>query len=295
MHRSVRLLTSTFVVVLALAGVAACSSDDDGGDSSSPETTASSAPADSSTTTAPDDAACTTASTGPMQIVLGNDDGVGDEAIDVLIDTLKSSDMAVNVSVVTPAEERSGSSDATTPDGVTNTQTTTPGGNVAYAVDGTPADAVAVALDDLGLEPHLVVAGINLGQNFGTFAELSGTIGLARQAIRREVPALAVSSGFEFDPGQFQAAADLALGWVDTNCEALMAREFQTDTLASIVVPNCAPEDMGEMLEVSRATEMPEDGNVFESTCDQADPAPANDVAAAMAGYPSVTQIEAEL
>jgi len=51
---------------------------------------------------------------------------------------------------------------------------------------------------------------------------------------------------------------------------------------------------MGPIQEVPRATEMPEDGNAFDSTCDQADPAPANDVAAVMAGYPSLTQIPAE-
>ena len=40
---------------------------------------------------------------------------------------------------------------------------------------------------------------------------------------------------------------------------------------------------------------LPEGENVFESTCDLADPAPADDVAAVRSGYPSLTQVEPEI
>ena len=231
--------------------------------------------------------------------MLVNDDGVINPAIDVLIDRLaEEDDFELDVTVVAPAAERSGSSDTTTPGGATYAEATTPGGNAAYAVDGYPADAVIVALDDLGLEPHLVVSGINPGQNFGTFASLSGTVGAARTAIRRGVPALAVSAGPEYDQAQLEAGADLAAVWIEENCEALIARTHQTDTLASINIPACAPEQMGPLQEVPRALEMPalpEGESIFESTCDLADPAPANDVAAVRSGYPSLTQVEPEI
>ncbi len=189
------------------------------------------------TTTAAEVAGCTKEETGPFRIVLVNDDGVINPAIDVLIDRLAQiEDVEVDVTVVAPAEERSGTSD-----------TSTPGGNAAYSVDGYPADAVNVALDSLALEPHLVVSGIN-------------------------------------------PIAD--------NCEALIAGEFQTDTLASTNIPACAPELMGELQEVPRALEIPEvpeGDSIFASLCDLADPAPADEIAAVRSGYPSLTQVEAEL
>jgi 5'-nucleotidase len=245
-------------------------------------------------TTAPGNA-CTGRGTEPLGVVLVNDDGVTNPAIDVLIDRLSGEDaLALVVTVVAPAGERSGSSDRTTPGGARHAETRTPGGNRAHAVEGFPADAVLVALDDLGLRPHLVVSGINPGQNFGTNAPLSGTIGAARTAVRRGVPALAVSGGLAFDRAQFEVGADLAARWIREHCEALVARRHPIDTLTSINLPACPPERMGPLKSVPRALAMPalpDGGNIFVSRCDQADPAPANDVLAVVAGYPSLTQI----
>lgn len=296
MRRATRVFAPALVILLAAPAIGACSSDDGDDDSATTDTTDN---ADTTTTTVAVGTGCTTEETGPLQIVLVNDDGVINPTIDVLIDRLSQDDQfELDITVVAPAEERSGTSDTTTPGGATYAEATTPGGNVAYSVDGYPADAVLVALDDLGLDPHLVVSGINPGQNFGPLAPLSGTVGAARTAIRQGVPALAVSAGIEFDEAQFEAGADLAAEWIDENCEALIARELQTDTLASINIPACAPEQMGPLQEVPRALEMPvlpEGENVFESTCDLADPAPADDVAAVRSGYPSLTQVEPEI
>jgi len=288
-RRAIRLLAPTLVFPLAALALAACGDDDD---EAGPETTEATDPT-------AEEAGCTTGETGPLQIVLVNDDGVINPAVDVLIDRLaEEDDLELEVTVVAPAAERSGSSDTTTPGGAPYVEATTPGGNAAYSVDGYPADAVIVALDDLGLEPHLVVSGINPGQNFGPLASISGTVGAARTAIRRGVPALAVSAGLEYDQAQFEAGADLAAAWIEEKCGALITGAYQTDTLASINIPACAPEQMGSLQEVPRALEMPalpEGENVFASTCDLADPAPADDVAAVRSGYPSLTQVEPEI
>ena len=283
-------------VVLALA-LLGCSDD---GDNAQDETTG---PDRSETTSAPTtespDAACTTDETGPLEIVLVNDDGVINPAIDVLIDRLAGSDQfELDITVVAPADERSGTSDTPTPGGAPYSEATTPGGNVAYAVQGYPADAVLVALQQLNLEPHLVLSGINPGQNFGPVAKISGTIGASRTAIRNGVPALAVSAGAVFDEAQFAVGADLAVEWIEEHCDALLGRELQTDTVTSINLPACPPEQMGPLLEVPRATEvptLPEGESIFESTCDLADPAPANDMLAVRSGYPSLTQVEPDL
>lgn len=126
---------------------------------------------------------------GPLEIVVVNDDGVGSPALDLLAERLTADDrFEAEVTIVVPAGERSGTGDATTPGGAPHDEAATPGGAPARAVDGYPADAVAVALDDLALDPHLVVSGINLGQNVGPLVDVSGTIGAARTALRRGVP-----------------------------------------------------------------------------------------------------------
>ena len=68
-------------------------------------------------------------------------------------------------------------------------------GTPAYAVDGTPADAVIIALDKLlGRRPRLLVSGINLGPNLGLDDALdSGTLGAAYEASLRGVPSIAIS------------------------------------------------------------------------------------------------------
>ena len=290
MRRPTRLLALASVALLAVLSIGACSSDsDDAADTS--DTTA-----ETSSTVA--EAGCTTDETGPLRIVLVNDDGVINPAIDVLIDELETTDaFDAEVTVVAPAEERSGSSDTTTEAEVTSTETTTPGGNEAYAVDGYPADSVIVALDDLGLDPQLVVSGINPGQNFGPFAEISGTVGVGRTAIRRGYPALAVSGPMELDQAQFEYGAELALDWIEANCEDLVAGTAQADTVTSINFPACDPAQMGELQEVPRATELPqlpEGQDIFSSTCDLSDPAPATDVEAVIVGYPSISQVPAD-
>lgn len=255
-------------------------------------TTAAPTTAESTTTT---EAGCTTAATGPLRIVLVNDDGVINPAIDVLIGALSSNDrFTADVTVVAPADERSGSSDKTTEGGATYEEAKTPGGNAAYAVNGFPADSVLVALDQLGLKPQLILSGINPGQNVGPFAAISGTVGVGRTAIRRGVPALAVSASPQFDQAQFDFAASLAIGWISEHCAELVAGTAQTDTVSSINIPTCPPADMGELVAVERATKFPDGANVFESSCDLSAP-PTDDVAAILVGYPSITQVPADI
>jgi 5'-nucleotidase len=297
------------VMVAAMAlGIGACSDDDDASPvTTAPATTVATPPVTTevpAVTEAPvitdapvvTDAPATTEPAAPtaLRILLVNDDGVENPAIDFML-ALLLSEPDVDVTVVAPAEERSGTSDSLTEGGVEYREATTPGGVPAYAVEGFPADSVIVALDELGLDPHLVLSGVNPGQNIGPFAALSGTVGVGRTAIRRGYPALAVSAGLQIDTEQFEFAANLALEWIRVHREALIAGTHQTDTVTSINVPACAVDLMGPLTEVPRATEFPEGANPFESTCDQSDPAPADDAIALIAGYPTITLIPPDL
>jgi len=79
-----------------------------------------------------------------------------------------------------------------------------------FALDGTPADCVYVALHSgtkvLPRRPDLVVSGMNHGLNLGVDAFYSGTVAAAREAALRGIPAIAVSA----DPdASRQEAAEL--------------------------------------------------------------------------------------
>jgi 5'-nucleotidase len=88
-----------------------------------------------------------------------------------------------------------------------------------YAVDGTPADCVYVALFGetrvLPRRPDLVVSGLNHGVNLGTDVFYSGTVGGAREAALRGLPALACSADGKADrPAAAAFAAKVALALV---------------------------------------------------------------------------------
>lgn len=270
-----RALAAATISVLALTG-AACSSDD-GGETAAPEESTSTTVAQQETLT----------------ILVSNDDGVDSEGLDLLVEALATIPN-VELTVVAPATNQSGTSDRTTPGGVTSAASTTASGVEAVAVDGFPADAVRVALDELDLDPDLVVSGINEGQNVGPLAGLSGTVGVARTAVRDGIPAVAVSGGLAYDTGQFAVGANLVVMWIEENRQALVDRTMPVEVV-SFNIPACDVGDMGEVVDVELATEIPEGANVFESACDPSGPPPADDVLAIMAGFPSRTVVPADI
>src|SRR5262249_56352065 len=95
------------------------------------------------------------------QVLVTSADGVGAPGTDAIVRGLRKV-KGVKVAVVAPAENKSGSSDTTTPGTLTTTQATTTSGYPAIAVDGYPADTVNFALDGgIPTKPQLVASGIN--------------------------------------------------------------------------------------------------------------------------------------
>ncbi len=90
----------------------------------------------------------------------------------------------------------------------------------AYAVDGTPAQAVQHAVLELAsAQPALLVSGINYGENTGNGVTISGTVGAALEAASLGIRALAVSQQTPTDLHRsysnsvdFSVAAEFALG-----------------------------------------------------------------------------------
>ncbi|MBE7498509.1 MAG: 5'/3'-nucleotidase SurE [Verrucomicrobiaceae bacterium] len=62
-----------------------------------------------------------------------------------------------------------------------------------FAVQGTPADCVRLALFALELKPDLVLSGINAGGNMGQDIVISGTVAAAREAAYHGLRSIALS------------------------------------------------------------------------------------------------------
>ena len=269
-----RTTSITFVVLLALA--AACGSDD----ATAPTTT----PAADGTTT-------TVAAAAPLTILVTNDDGIGAAGIDAMVSALQELD-DVELHVVAPAENQSGSSDTTTPGGAPYAEGTTASGVEGTAVEGFPADTVAVALDELGLTPDLVVSGINKGQNVGPLAYVSGTVGAGREAVRRGIPAIAGSAGLSDDPDDYALAAELVVELIEESRSDYASDSGTADAVVSVNVPDCTAGSAKEAVEVPLATEIPEGINPFESDCTlEPSSPPTDDVGAIAAGFSTITLV----
>jgi 5'-nucleotidase len=279
-----RTVGAAMAALLVLAG---CSSDDGDEDDAAAE-----APATDDTTT-------TTAAPEPLRILVSNDDGFGAEGIDALVEGLLTLD-EVELTVSAPLENQSGTSDSTTPGDEATSEETTLSGYPATAVDGFPADSVEAGLEALAEPPHLVVSGINEGQNIGPLTELSGTVGAARTGARAGIPALAVSQGLLLDssapPPNYPDAVELVLAWVEEHRAELVAAD-PVDGIAAVTnlnVPTCPVGEIGELLEVPVASEAQVgDADVFAVDCEAAVDAPGNDVAGFLAGHPVQSELTA--
>jgi 5'-nucleotidase len=143
-----------------------------------------------------------------MRILLTNDDGIYAKGIEVLHAHLSKDH---DVVVVAPETEQSAVGHAITlTDPLRVKSINRNGAFFGYAVKGTPADCVKLAINELmNPPPDLVVSGINLGANVGINVIYSGTVSAATEGTILGVPAIAVSINTFRDP-DFRPAAHFA-------------------------------------------------------------------------------------
>lgn len=231
----------------------------------------------------------TTVAAEPLQILVTNDDGVGAEGIDTLVTALTGLD-DVEVTVVAPATQQSGTGGNATDGPLTTNEAQTASGYPASAVEGYPADTIRVAFDEQGVEPDLVVSGINEGQNLGPLVDVSGTIGAARAAVRRGVPALAVSQGLGADL-DYDVAAGLVTDWIAENVDAIRAGDLSTTDVFNLNVPTCDAGELRGELEVASGTS---GDPVAPQDCTSTTEGQTDDVTAFAAGFATLTEVPVE-
>jgi 5'-nucleotidase len=138
-------------------------------------------------------------------ILLTNDDGYQAEGLCTLVEALEG---FATVSIVAPSEEQSGTAQSLT---LRQPIICHPVGERRWAIDGTPADCVIVALHKLLPEkPDMVISGINHGANLGENVYYSGTVGAAREAALHHIPALAISLCSKIADVRFENSARVA-------------------------------------------------------------------------------------
>jgi 5'-nucleotidase len=132
-------------------------------------------------------------------ILITNDDGIHAEGLRALVAAMEG---LGTTSVVAPSHERSAAAQSLTLrqpifwERIAERE---------WAVEGTPADSVILALNGLLPErPDLVISGINRGGNLGENVFYSGTVGAAMEAAINRIPGIAMSvvhkgAGFRFE------------------------------------------------------------------------------------------------
>jgi 5'/3'-nucleotidase len=186
----------------------------------------------------------------PPLLLITNDDGVHAPG-------LRAMALAVaglgDVYVVAPDREVSACSQSLT---LKNPLRAEPLDTRVWAVDGTPADCVNLALVKLlPRRPDLVLSGINRGANLGEDVFYSGTVGGAREGVFFGVPAIAMSlvtSGqHDYGPAATFASKLAAL---------VLERGLPERTLLNVNVPPGTPAGVAVTIQGRREHE----GTIFE-------------------------------
>jgi 5'-nucleotidase len=168
-----------------------------------------------------------------MKILVTNDDGIFADGLKALVSELRN---VADVIVVAPDRELHGMGASVSLHEPVRVKEMAPllDGVESYAVEGTPADCVIMALGKLAKDKiDLVASGVNRGLNLGDDIIISGTVGAALQGYVHGLPSIAVSASLSDDP-YFEDAAKFA---------ALVVRKFEagdivTNACLNVNLPN---------------------------------------------------------
>jgi 5'-nucleotidase len=183
-------------------------------------------------------------------------------------------------------------------------QVTLPGGDTGWAVSGTPADCVKIAIAELlPRPPDLVVSGINLGPNVGINVLYSGTVSAATEAAILGVRGMALSLN-TYKDADFAAAAALAgelvvrlqqwPGWTDGVILNVNLPALPREQIRGVKVTR---QDTGKLVERFQRRVDPRE-NVYYWLAEINERRPLDtdtDYAALQGGYISITPIHFDL
>ncbi len=168
------------------------------------------------------------------RILISNDDGIHSPGLHALARALQG---LGELWVVAPDREQSAVGHAIT---LSEPIRLYPGkveeAHQTFAIGGTPADCVKLALTELMPErPALVVSGINRGENTGISVMYSGTVSAATEGTINGIPSIAISLD-SFTSSEFQFAGRIAR----QVAQLVLTQGLPDDTLLNVNVPDLA-------------------------------------------------------
>ena len=167
------------------------------------------------------------------RILITNDDGIYSEGIYALWQAMNELGHTV---VVAPNNEQSAKSHAITINNPIRVQEIKrKNGFKGYAVSGTPADCVKIAIKSLmNNKPDILISGINQGANLGTNLIYSGTVSAAAEGAMLGISSIAVSLA-SFKANDYKSARKVAIDIV----KHAMKNNLPKGTLLNVNVPYC--------------------------------------------------------
>jgi 5'-nucleotidase len=169
-----------------------------------------------------------------MRLLLTNDDGIDAAGIAALERAARA---LGEVIVAAPASCWSGCGHRCTTDAPIAVEERGPG---RYAIHGTPADCVRLALHALAPEVDWVLAGINHGGNLGADVFPSGTVAAAREGVLHGVPAVALSHYRRRPVVEDWERVDR---WAQHILRDLLDRPWQAGSFWNVNFPSLGPDD----------------------------------------------------
>jgi 5'-nucleotidase len=225
-----------------------------------------------------------------MHLLLTNDDGVDAPGLAALEDVCRP---LGRTTVVAPIQALSGCSHRVTTD---RSIRVVRHNASRYAVDGTPADCVRVALDKLTDGVTWVLSGVNAGGNLGADVHHSGTVAAAREAALHGLPAVAVS---HYRKKDLHIDWQRVFPWIEGLLADLTARAHVSGTFWNINLPHLndgqpTPEAVFCPLDPSPlplSFTQHADGYVYDGSYHQRVRRPGTDVDVCFSGRIAVTQL----
>jgi 5'/3'-nucleotidase len=237
-----------------------------------------------------------------MNILLTNDDGIYAKGLGAIFQELSS---LGEVTVVAPESEQSAVGHAISLNQPLRVRQVFLDGEIlGWAVSGTPADCVKIAIAELlPTLPDLVVSGINLGPNVGINVLYSGTVSAATEASILGLKAAAFSLN-TYKNADFPRAASLARqvlsglldwsGWTPEVCLNINLPDLPEDQVQGI---RFTRQDVGPLVEHFERRVDPRERIYYwlAEINDRQAPDLTTDFGALQAGYVSITPIHHDL
>lgn len=236
-----------------------------------------------------------------LHILICNDDGIDAPGIYALAQEIRK---FARVTVVAPDRQQSAVGHAITMQYPLRAMPFNKNGEFfGYAVKGTPADAVKLAVKQLLKEPaDILLSGINHGSNTAINIMYSGTVSAATEGTILGIPSIAVSLTTYEEP-DFAVAARFAAHLAQLVAE----KGLPSGTLLNVNVPNLPVKEIRGVKITSQGRSSWDD--TFDVRCDPAgreyfwltghmnitDTDPGTDQVAIGEGYISVTPIHYDL